>query len=177
MTQQNSLLPRGAWPRRAREERHIFLAPRASQHWPVTDFPSAGRQSMSSMLWQGKHYLGGTCNRQEPGKCASNSATGTRTRVARVRAEYPSQLDYSGSERKVFDATNARPMPPEPKTFESNATSYVGLPACVPPAHLTTHPRLRRLRRLPSLQAPSKISCFQQLKLRRMSSGVSHALP
>ena len=27
----------------------------------------------------------------------SNSATGTRTRVARVRAEYPSQLDYSGS--------------------------------------------------------------------------------
>ena len=26
----------------------------------------------------------------------SNSATGTRTRVARVRAEYPNQLDYSG---------------------------------------------------------------------------------
>ena len=26
-----------------------------------------------------------------------NSATGTRTRVARVRAEYPNQLDYSGS--------------------------------------------------------------------------------
>ena len=25
-----------------------------------------------------------------------HSATGTRTRVARVRAEYPSQLDYSG---------------------------------------------------------------------------------
>ena len=25
-----------------------------------------------------------------------NSATGTRTRVARVRAEYPNQLDYSG---------------------------------------------------------------------------------
>ena len=24
------------------------------------------------------------------------SATGTRTRVARVRAEYPNQLDYSG---------------------------------------------------------------------------------
>ena len=31
---------------------------------------------------------------QEP---LGNSATGTRTRVARVRAEYPSQLDYSGS--------------------------------------------------------------------------------
>ena len=27
------------------------------------------------------------------------SATGTRTRVARVRAEYPNQLDYSGSEK------------------------------------------------------------------------------
>ena len=27
------------------------------------------------------------------------SATGTRTRVARVRAEYPNQLDYSGNER------------------------------------------------------------------------------
>ena len=27
-----------------------------------------------------------------------NSATGTRTRVARVRAEYPNQLDYSGFE-------------------------------------------------------------------------------
>ena len=25
-----------------------------------------------------------------------NSATGTRTRVARMRAEYPNQLDYSG---------------------------------------------------------------------------------
>ena len=25
-----------------------------------------------------------------------SSATGTRTRVARVRAEYPNQLDYSG---------------------------------------------------------------------------------
>ena len=28
--------------------------------------------------------------------CAKHSATGTRTRVARVRAEYPNQLDYSG---------------------------------------------------------------------------------
>ena len=27
---------------------------------------------------------------------SKNSATGTRTRVARVRAEYPNQLDYSG---------------------------------------------------------------------------------
>ena len=27
---------------------------------------------------------------------SQDSATGTRTRVARVRAEYPNQLDYSG---------------------------------------------------------------------------------
>ena len=36
-------------------------------------------------------------------KRTSTSATGTRARVARVRAEYPSQLDYSGicvSEKK-----------------------------------------------------------------------------
>ena len=31
------------------------------------------------------------------GRDGANSATGTRTRVARVRAEYPDQLDYSGS--------------------------------------------------------------------------------
>jgi hypothetical protein len=31
------------------------------------------------------------------GQGGQNSATGTRTRVARVRAEYPNQLDYSGS--------------------------------------------------------------------------------
>ena len=31
-----------------------------------------------------------------------HSATGTRTRVVRVRAEYPSQLDYFGG-TKVFD--------------------------------------------------------------------------
>ena len=31
------------------------------------------------------------------GSVMNNSATGTRTRVARVRAEYPNQLDYSGS--------------------------------------------------------------------------------
>ena len=30
---------------------------------------------------------------------STNSATGTRTRVARVRAEYPNQLDYSGYAR------------------------------------------------------------------------------
>ena len=32
-----------------------------------------------------------------PAGRSQNSATGTRTRVARVRAEYPNQLDYSGA--------------------------------------------------------------------------------
>jgi hypothetical protein len=34
------------------------------------------------------------CHKKRLGN--KNSATGTRTRVARVRAEYPNQLDYSG---------------------------------------------------------------------------------
>ena len=33
-----------------------------------------------------------------PRACLLHSATGTRTRVARVRAEYPNQLDYGGIE-------------------------------------------------------------------------------
>ena len=38
-----------------------------------------------------------TSRLSRPGLVSQNSATGTRTRVARVRAEYPNQLDYSGS--------------------------------------------------------------------------------
>ena len=43
-----------------------------------------------------------------------SSATGTRTRVARVRAEYPNQLDYSGDdagwlqESRLFDLGRTR---------------------------------------------------------------------
>ena len=33
----------------------------------------------------------------EQDEAFQNSATGTRTRVARVRAEYSNQLDYSGA--------------------------------------------------------------------------------
>ena len=48
------------------------------------------------------HPLVLSSSRASSGTCivhaanAQNSATGTRTRVARVRAEYPNQLDYSG---------------------------------------------------------------------------------
>ena len=38
---------------------------------------------------------------------SQNSATGTPTRVARVRAEYPNQLEYSGSRQAVSTAANA----------------------------------------------------------------------
>ena len=38
-----------------------------------------------------------TSRLSRPGLVSQNSATGTQTRVARVRAEYPNQLDYSGS--------------------------------------------------------------------------------
>ena len=37
-----------------------------------------------------------------------NSDTGTRTQVARVKAEYPNQLDYIGS--VYFPAVNAMPV-------------------------------------------------------------------
>ena len=36
------------------------------------------------------------------------SATGTRTRVARVRAEYPDQLDYSGWWQRLTAAAHPR---------------------------------------------------------------------
>ena len=39
------------------------------------------------------------------------SATGTRTRVARVRAEYPNQLDYSGSVGQSLEVARS----PKPK--------------------------------------------------------------
>ncbi len=51
--------------------------------------------------WVGHSHLSAhnpprrACWYRPPPHC-QNSATGTRTRVARVRAEYPNQLDYSG---------------------------------------------------------------------------------
>jgi hypothetical protein len=54
------------------------------------------------------------CWSQCPPRCGCNkySATGTRTRVARVRAEYPNQLDYSGS--CSMHCPQAWPWPPPP---------------------------------------------------------------
>jgi hypothetical protein len=40
-----------------------------------------------------------------------SSATGTRTRVARVRAEYPNQLDYSGRYIDTLKEAHELPIP------------------------------------------------------------------
>ena len=56
-------------------------------------------------------------------KLVFNSATGTRTRVARVRAEYPNQLDYSGS-RKYTNCARDIIFEIEPHNGE------VGCPNC-----------------------------------------------
>jgi hypothetical protein len=53
------------------------------------------------LWWSGSDLLIGAKENilnylEQVGRNATNSATGTRTRVARVRAEYPNQLDYSG---------------------------------------------------------------------------------
>ena len=58
--------------------------------WVTTDWPGpldTGRAPIAP------HYCGG-----------NNSATGTRARVARVRAEYPGQLDSSGFWQSEKDA-------------------------------------------------------------------------
>ncbi len=50
--------------------------------------------------------------RDDPGaasRACGNSATRTRTRVARVRAEYPNQLEYSGAKRLGAKATREPP--------------------------------------------------------------------
>jgi hypothetical protein len=59
-----------------------------------------GGKSMGSRCWpgncfaRGRHQLAHVACPAAP--ASRHSATGTRTRVARVRAEYPNQLDYSG---------------------------------------------------------------------------------
>ena len=54
-----------------------------SQHLPCSDFSLSLSLSVSLPF------------------SVQNSATGTRTRVARVRAEYPNQLDYGGSDQTL----------------------------------------------------------------------------
>ena len=49
---------------------------------------------------------GKTCS-PTPSQLKQNSATGTRTRVAQMRAEYPDQLDYSGHAHQISRQTKA----------------------------------------------------------------------
>ena len=80
--------------------------PRRSAEQAMTTARAPGASRRSSFWFRGgtRAYRAGLERRQSRLKSAqdasewvvSNSATGTRTRVARVRAEYPNQLDYSG---------------------------------------------------------------------------------
>ena len=77
------------------------LSQRASEH---TEKKTPFQCRSHGANWQGlcEGNMGFPGARVQPFRCRSNhahihnSATGTRTRVARVRAEYPNQLDYSG---------------------------------------------------------------------------------
>ena len=68
------------------------------------------------------------CNSQDKKK---HSATGTRTRVARVRAEYPNQLDYSGSEIDARRTLHAYRQINKLHSEERSARSRVGSRVCV----------------------------------------------
>ena len=59
-----------------------------------------------------------------------NSATGTRTRVARVRTEYPNQLDYSGSDarRSLFDVKPNDHEQRKPNGFFMQVAMYFAMP-------------------------------------------------
>ena len=78
---------------------HAFLATEAIQK--ATGFAmiqAIGGQLAFSLPSQAAqvHVQVPSVPRMRSSILGQNSATGTRTRVARVRAEYPNQLDYSG---------------------------------------------------------------------------------
>ena len=56
----------------------------------------------------------------------TSSATGTRTRVARVRAEYPNQLDYSGVGAAYFDIVCVSSEKPKVERTESGGIKASG---------------------------------------------------
>ena len=67
-------------------------------------------QLRSAVLTQALHMAMGPIPTGGIGFVRGASATGTRARVARVKAEYPSQLDYSG----VGQARPPGPSAPRP---------------------------------------------------------------
>ena len=77
--------PRNTNPAIAQLVEHLTVDP-AAIRWSLVRFRVAG--FLVPILTPWRHQA---CN-----AFAKHSATGTRTRVARVRAEYPNQLDYSG---------------------------------------------------------------------------------
>ena len=85
---------------------HTPAAPHASDNRPPHSPELLENTSISVLPFKGAsaEHAGHCLSRASPEMASwpigpePNSATGTQTRVARVRAEYPDQLDYSGVE-------------------------------------------------------------------------------
>ena len=71
---------------------------------------------------------------------SQNSATGTRTRVARVRAEYPNQLDYSGADilDEVSDRCGEKQISPVNRAAEAKLKKQEGCVMCATKPHCKT---------------------------------------
>ena len=65
-------------------------------------------QPRSAVFTQALHMAMGSIPTGGIGFVRGASATGTRARVARVRAEYPNQLDYSGAECNLTQILSRR---------------------------------------------------------------------
>ena len=70
-----------------------------------------------------------------------NSATGTRTRVARVRAEYPNQLDYSGACKCILDYLAVRATRTRMRCFSKRFIHACGMRCCTNAAAVTLRER------------------------------------
>ena len=72
-----------------------WLAAATHYRWHARSYKGCGREDDTRHTTQDIQH-GTKDPRHMKTHCSKDSATGTRTRVARVRAEYPNQLDYSG---------------------------------------------------------------------------------
>ena len=78
--------------------------------------PTADKFHVKSLLSSGRHATHDLYEWSyvHVHRWTQNSATGTRTRVARVRAEYPNQLDYSGFWRRRMNQILLGKHPKQP---------------------------------------------------------------
>ena len=86
--------------------------------WVTTDWSDRLGNSQTPLA---PHYCGGM-----------SSATGTRARVARVRAEYPGQLDYSGCWNQNLEMEHRGvPSAPSPEHQGKHSSSWHSMRAAV----------------------------------------------